>query len=234
MHFKLIGILFGNLVLSIALNIDFCYRVATFTGTLTNSPAQVIGINGQALSFNGTNSYVDMGNDNVLNGTQNFTISFWYYLNPGASLTTPQPIQKWGTTPYNYLITSLGSGPYMATMYGGSSGGSFYNATSYTWETGKWVHLVWTFQAGSPATNHLYINTVDQALTSQGDYGTFGIEASTDPLQVGNGMNGKMDDIRIYNRALSQTEVNQIYRQFKSNRAGSVFGSLFNIIGSMF
>jgi hypothetical protein len=48
------------------------------TGNLINTPTWIAGVSGNALSFNGTNQYVNIPDDNTLDfGTIDFTIAAW-------------------------------------------------------------------------------------------------------------------------------------------------------------
>src|SRR4029453_15801898 len=49
------------------------------TGTLVNSPGWVAGKNGTGLSFNGSTTYVDLGNPTALQFTGSMTVSAWVY-----------------------------------------------------------------------------------------------------------------------------------------------------------
>src|SRR5258705_6302792 len=48
-------------------------------GTLVNAPAWVAGKNGTGLSFNGSTTYVDLGNPAALQITGSMTLSAWVY-----------------------------------------------------------------------------------------------------------------------------------------------------------
>jgi hypothetical protein len=85
-----------------------------------------------------------------------------------------------------------------------------------TYEMNQWYHLVTVF-AGQ--TNKLYINGVlkmsQKEITTNpvdrcaGGNLRFGAQASYDA----NYFNGTMDEIRIYNRSLSETEINALYKR---------------------
>jgi Concanavalin A-like lectin/glucanases superfamily len=98
-----------------------------------------------------------------------------------------------------------------------------YRASDATWEgvtsngtyvANRWYHLVATF---SPTKTDLYINGVldnSGAATEAVIYYThngahIGTENCGATLET---FNGKMDDIRIYNRVLSASEVSQLYK----------------------
>jgi hypothetical protein len=90
--------------------------------------------------------------------------------------------------------------------------------------TGSWAANQWYFVAGTYASStgaeHVYVNGVlDDALA--GILGTFrGTTYSTHFMIGGDNIvgdinepfNGTIDDPRVYNRVLSATEVNQLYK----------------------
>jgi hypothetical protein len=84
----------------------------------------------------------------------------------------------------------------------------------------KWIHLVAEFRTGSVVNNKLYINGVAQTLSqilgtpSLGsaivadlfNFGSWGVSGS-------NRFNGLIDEVAIWNRILSTTEVRQLYQR---------------------
>jgi hypothetical protein len=163
-----------------------------------------------SLNFDGGDDYADIGDVSLLDGATSLTISFWYFLSSGATLAIT-PLEKWETNP-SYIITSFtGNHPYVAVRQTSSAVASYYWVTDYTWEKEKWVHFTWTWKAGSPTINHVYIDGVDKALTSELDMGPSSVGNSPDHLKFGNAMNGQIDDIKIFNYALTAEQVKQLY-----------------------
>ena len=106
---------------------------------------------------------------------------------------------------------------------GGKSLG--YGAATQKLYTGKWYHLALVFD-GTQATNNLrmYING------SPDSFGTISLTGSAVPrnsasaLRIGAsgtsdivGYNGMIDEVRIYNRALSLAEIQDLYSAVPSN-----------------
>ena len=84
-----------------------------------------------------------------------------------------------------------------------------------------WSHVCWTQDGSGPK---IYFNGVSQTLTDQAtphDLTTwFSYLSSINESDIGrfnrvsgdgDYFNGSLDDVRIYNRALSATEINQLY-----------------------
>ena len=178
------------------------------TGTLLNGPIWTSGVKGTALSFDGVDDYVDMGSPPPLNIT-------------GPAIT----VQAWAkaSSPGNYkYIISKTDGLYMGYgLYTGSSGTlRFYigngsglittpDVTS-PWDN-RWHHIAGTYD-GSKL--NLYIDGVARA--SVAATGSIA-DSSARSLNIGGFseggflFKGVVDDVQIYNRALSATEIQQLY-----------------------
>ncbi len=101
-----------------------------------------------------------------------------------------------------------------------SSGGSGANVTSsYVLTLNSWSHIVFTYDNNYMK---LYVNdSLRGSLAYSGAMNTTGNSGiSIGELRAANGYwyhtNGKIDDIRIYNRALSQSEIIMLYNQVPS------------------
>ena len=177
------------------------------TGTLEYSPPPVPGVEGQALSLNGSNQYVNCGTNNPtfnFASTTSFTESIWAY--PTRVNGNWQAVFQVGR--------NLGLGNYQGIwlsggnqwVFGSTGGGNL--GTVYATQN-KWANITVVHTATSKA---IYINGVLNA-TSGGDYingdlggslcgiGSWGAEYFA----------GSVDDLRVYNRALSPYEITQLY-----------------------
>lgn len=163
---------------------------------------------GTSLNFDGTDDYVSLSNlpINTSAGAQN-TVAFWMYLNPTSG----------GVMPISFSATDL----FYYTSYGGF-GFNTYNDDIYGVSSngiaGQWIHIVAVFKNGTPSADQLYINGVAQTLSLI--HGTQ-VNASLSTNMwisksngIGYEMPGKIDDVRIYNRALSATEVQNLYNSY--------------------
>jgi hypothetical protein len=173
------------------------------TGTMismstTTSP--VGGVVGQGLKFDG-NGYVKINSDIL--GTGIITMSLWANVasvNTGANLIENAAgngaVKTFFTIQTNYdriLFSSDGGNSYMSPM-------PAVNST-----INKWVHYVVTRL--SDGTTTMYRNgAIIGGPASSGTPATGAIQ-----VYLGAGFNGSMDDVRIYNRALSASEITQLY-----------------------
>ena len=194
-------------------------------GTLTSSPAWTPGKYGQGLNFNGTSSYVNIPdhNDYTLDPAQNYTWSAWVKNNSFKEWSTiwSQTISN-STFFYFYAHTSTdpdggpvtnGVSVYWWVNGGGAKLGAHSSNNVLT--TGQWSHIAVTYNAAQPQNNRftIYVNGVD--VTVRTDVASVGTITSINPTNVriggnqpfGEYLNGAIDEVRYYNRLLSQAEV---------------------------
>lgn len=184
-------------------------------GTTSGSPTWVQGrING-ALNFNGTSQYVAAGNSPI-SGTQSFTLSAWIDTTQVSGYSGALAIGPSGTNEAAYIGT-VGTAQVGASN---SIGGGFYgnNFGSGVTTTNQWVYVVMTFSGGSNGTAIIYVNGVPKVSTSATP------NLSAGPLQIGKigsdttyDFSGSIDDVKVFNRALSSDEV---YANYQAGLAG--------------
>jgi hypothetical protein len=184
---------------------------------------------GQALNFDGTNDYISMGDILDLNGGVPFSISTWAMFNDFTN--SPSIIGKFDdngsyayTLEMGQLFETDGSGLGLMLL-DSSSAGYIGRSTSRKIVKGMWYHIVGTYDGGSTSSSvKLYYNgvQVDDTNTQGGTFTT--IRNVNTPLTIGSLLSsgspnylikGKIDDVRIYNRVLSQSEVIQLYNTGK-------------------
>lgn len=169
------------------------------SGTLLNSPTVSTGPNGgQALVLNGSNQYIKSAVD--LSAITNSTASIWFKLNAN-------------TTGYLFAYNDSGS-IYLSANYNISSGifaGRKLSASSiaYSFDT-VWHQLAWTWD-GSVLSIYLdgEIKTQGSNAALNTNNSEFQVGARNDSAQ--NFINATIADVRIYNRALSSSEIATLY-----------------------
>ena len=193
------------------------------TGTLVNSPTWVAGHAVNALSFNGSNQYVNLPTTGINQDNQAFSVSAWINTN---DITVYQKIVG-NSTPHGAWGVNNGYTALFGINGGGSVG--FYFGKTQVWyavqNTGDllsnntWYHLVGTYD-GSLSTSgiKIYVDGVLQSTTPDGSFGS--TPSATDLWKIGgdgasgnieNVFNGSIDEVRIYNRELTPTEITNIY-----------------------
>ena len=182
-------------------------------GTLQNSPTPTIGDLGQALLFNGTNQDVSLGNIAILNGAHAFTISLWIYKNIAGNFPAHDGIFDIGSSANRMpFIWGYSGASYLDMQFQTTTGGATdCNATTGAIPANTWVHVVAWWDGSSC---RFYVNgvaggsdpTSGNTLVNNDGYGYIGYIPSYGYWP------GKIDDVRVYNRALSASEVMQLYQ----------------------
>jgi hypothetical protein len=186
-------------------------------GILQNGPVPTIGKVGQALEFDGDNDKVVHDNTDVGALTE-ITVSLWLNTIAAAKLKFQGLVSKGDPSGYEDFVLFRGKtlsnpnkiGVYFVT----ESGHSGNNYITSTINDGNWHHIVWTWDV-SDGGWELYADGVRENFGTR--TGTdlddtdneirFGAYKST----YGDYFNGKIDEVRIYNRALSEQEVKRLY-----------------------
>jgi hypothetical protein len=185
------------------------------TGSFVGSPSWTTSVpsvsfsDAAALSFNGTNAQFSVPDNSRLELTGDITIAFWAYR---ANDTTDwtRMVGKGNATQRNYGVWTGPSNGYtvLFQQYNASGGSVLDLQGSTVLAKNTWYHIACTV-SGTAAS--LYVNGVLEATgTRSGTPGT-----STDALLLGYGsphtyFNGRLDDVRIYNRALSASDVSTL------------------------
>ena len=175
-------------------------------GTITGA-TKVIGKRGQALSFDGDDDQIEIpDSNNSLDGVGQVTLSLWFY--PTSSNGNYKIIAGKGVNAANYGLWYQGSS-FVATFYNGSWRN--HNASG-TYATGEWYHLSMVIDNNND-TVRIYVNGVDRTVSSAetsdmvADNGSFYVTPSYSGRPA-----GKIDEVRVYNRALSSDEIGSLYR----------------------
>ena len=176
------------------------------TGTVSNTTWATAGHTGSALSFNGTNAWVTVPDSASLDLTTGMTLEAWVKPTQPGGWQTALLKENSAQTELDYgLYASTDTGPPSAHVLTGTPPDTFQRATT-TPAAGTWTHIAATYD-GSTLT--IYVNgTAEQTKTVNGP-----ITTSNDPLRIGGNNTwgewfaGQIDDIRIYNHALTPTQL---------------------------
>ena len=195
-----------------------------YTATLYNGVTWVPGKIGDAISANTTNQYASTASIN-LSATSAVTVALWVNRTYGTGGTTGDTLFEFSTN-YNNNDNVFAFFPDEAPDCGvtameiGIDGNSGYNIKCYTQPTsGVWHHLAVVYDMTQAAANevNLYIDGVLQTALKQtynsnntGKFGTYPLYLFS-RAGTASYAGGEMDDLQLYNRALSAAEVQQIY-----------------------
>ena len=173
------------------------------TATLYNSPYWWTTSYGMALWFNGS-AYGSVAENSSLEMTNQLTVSFW--LDPNAnSNNDPRIIEKL----YDWDVKLAGPNRFpQFTSHGGG-----YATLNYSLPLNTWHHIVFTFNLGAVQG---YVDGAPVAFLSNTFTGGIlpqwqaGLSIGTDSSKS-NYLIGSLDDVRVYNRALSAADVAALY-----------------------
>jgi hypothetical protein len=172
-----------------------------------------------ALSVMGGGEHLEVGSPpgfNPLLGNA-ITVAAWVYMNPNNSSQVAF-VSKWNFDGINdqFLLFMDGGFPVFAIGDGATYVAGLYANTAM--QSGRWYHLVGTWDA--TGMTRLYINgTLNRSGNDPVGAITHLNNATNKSLNIGNetgawrALDGRVDDVRIYNRVLNASEVQNIYQQ---------------------
>jgi RHS repeat-associated protein len=182
------------------------------TGTLTNGPIWTTGQTSAALSFDGTNDQV--ANNGIADVTNNFTLSFWAQPTATHEIDGESTSGFSGTSGQRYAFWPAwyNNGHAGVGVSVGTNGVSVYEHSDnylpatlvYSGSLSGWTHITIVYENKQPK---LYLNgtLVRTGLTSPMSF------VNINPFKIGGEVygyyGGKLDEVRVYNRALSASEV---------------------------
>ena len=180
------------------------------TGNIIGATWTTEGRNGNALSFNGSSSYVDLGNPALLQITGSMTMSAWVQAaaNPaddGQIVAKSDDASGW------QLKTSPDTGPHtFGVRVAGATNTLAQRYSTTVRSLNVWYHVAGVYNA-SAQTLDIYVNGVLDNGTLSGTIPASQINSAVN-VNIGRRsggyyFNGVIDDVRIYNRALSQAEI---------------------------
>ena len=180
------------------------------TGTIVGATWTTAGKYGNALSFNGTSSYVNLGNPTSLRLTGSMTLSAWV-LATGNPPDDGQIIAKSNNSAGWQLKTSPDTGPHtfgIAISPNSSSHVQRYSTTVRSLNT--WYHVAGVYNAAAQTLN-IYVNGVLDSGTLIGTVPASQFN-STQNVNIGRRsggfyFQGTIDEVRVYNTALTQAQI---------------------------
>lgn len=179
------------------------------TGTLTNGPVWQTSSNckkGGCLSFDGVNDYINVPTSAAINHTTNgtFSISIWVKPNTLTSAWRRGTIVQGSYLNSGYRLGfDNGGAPRFWT---GQNGGTLTMFSSTAMTINQWNHVIVTYNNQQA---YLYLNG-QQVGSATGTY-IAGTNAFRIGALVSEYYSGYLDDVLIYNRALSADEIQAIY-----------------------
>jgi hypothetical protein len=190
-------------------------------GTLYGDPNWALGVDGSAIVLNGIDQYMEVDSNPSLKPELPITLCTWVYLNEAGQRAIFIETDEWdiiGCYGAYLRLTALGYGT-IALGYG--DGGSNASASSRrtkigttVLEVGRWYHVAGVIRG--PQDMSIYINGVDDGGEYSGTGDSIAYTAG-EPAHIGHSvsdetyLDGMLDDMRVYDRALSDLEIRHLY-----------------------
>jgi hypothetical protein len=186
------------------------------TGTLSGAAWTTAGHNGDALTFNGTTADVEAANSNSLNPGTAATFSAWVKV-AGADSNISSVINKWSQTADDEYLFGLDSGNHL-TFAWQTTGGNVWGQPSYNLVSGTaqvplntWTYV--TVVRNGPAISFFINGNLDATFGAAADANPF--RSGINTLRIGGQnrggvarvLNGTIDELRLYNQALTQSQI---------------------------
>jgi fibronectin type 3 domain-containing protein len=186
-----------------------------FIGTLVNgatwTSSSKIGTGALGLTNTSTqNQYASLPNG-VVSSLTSFSIAAWVYL---STNTAWMRVFDFGTGTTNFMYLTVHNGSNVPQFSVQANGGTSYSITgNAAFPTGVWTHIavVWNNNLGTMYVNGVFVGSNSNMPWNPSMLGTTTqnyighSEWTADPY-----LNGRIDDFRIYSRALTSTEVSTI------------------------
>ncbi|MBA7513320.1 hypothetical protein ES705_05335 [subsurface metagenome] len=196
-------------------------------GTLTNMEEAdwVDGKVGKCLDFDGENDWVDCGGGAELKPENEITISLWANQDVVAGGDIHDAVDHHD----GYEIQERDDSHWRVYFKLSVSGWQFAIASGITNQVGQSYHVVATFDTTTGEIN-IYIDGVLEG-TTDGFIGETIVYGGVDKTYIGSQnsgvarhFNGLIDEVRIYNRALTEAEIKALYLYPAGNKAVTISG----------
>jgi len=195
-------------------------EIGNYDGTITGAAWSTDSVSGTSLNFDSSGEIVNMGDRQIL--TNDFTISTWVK-STNFSTVNGYAVSKYSTlnNGREYAVYFNGQGDMISLIIGSSDGSTYTTIemrnSSIILNNNEWNHVVLT-RSGSSATG--FVNGEEEILTDTITANNFADTNSN--LQIGDRTDGgrqfigRIDEVKIYNRVLTSSEVLDLFNEFNS------------------
>jgi hypothetical protein len=200
------------------------------TGTLVNSPQWTSGIVGGALQFDGSSNYVTVPSSPDVGGGS-FTLTAW--INTTNSGVDQKFIDKWNDNSGNFQFSfQVFHDQHLWLSIRQTSGVEAIASGTTTISPNRWYHAAAVADAVAK-TMTIYVNGVAETLQANPGWdGT--VQSVAMEMNIGRKCSvfdyfkGRIDDARVYNRVLSQAEVQALVAAAPPAASADIYGTPLN------
>jgi len=195
------------------------FETVTYTGN--GGTQKITGYIRKGAAFNGLSangSVIHISNDAFFRQKQTLSVSLWFKTNASASQSL-RLFTDYNSASYNIFSEINSSGNIVVINRFNNATNTFTSTGTY--DNSQWHHLVITNNVSS-LTQTIYVdgssigtNNMSSNGWSTGTTGKVGIGASwsTSNTRWQNSFNGSIDQVRIFDKALSSSEVTTLYNE---------------------
>jgi len=207
------------------------FNVNTYIG---NGATQAIDAKfNEAAAFNGSSSHIDIG-DVIPNTDTDYSVSTWINIDSGFTSGNRTILGAASSSSgtegsFRLQLTYVSANTYKITIARtvATSGTNFYYSSSWTASsinTGQWYNIVATYNStGRVGKTYLNGAAVDSsALTSSASVSSVNNDLIGGQRTYTGKWLGKIDQFRIFNTALTQQNVNDLYNNETTETAGTL------------
>ena len=177
------------------------------TGIIHGNPIWVAGVDGNsALQFDGVNDYVEIPSNQTLNpGSSNFSIEVWFKLKSVGRINASIVYNK-----ENLYEASAGGGYF---TYAWRPHWAWDGGTSFPVQVGKWYHaaIVYNHSEQDVYENGKLVYSRAQTGDMGSDTNALRIGARGAPNSPSSFFPGTIDNLRVYNEALTAERIRKDY-----------------------
>lgn len=189
-----------------------------YNGTAYNSPFSDSGIIDRCIVFNGTNNYISCG-DVLDMGTYSMSISLWFKTDTVSGTRGIIGKSIAANTVGRYCIFLESGNIKVQVQFAGGYKTASYSGSGYT--DNNWHHIVGVWNRSGDV--ELWIDNEKKANTSISAYSAenlqtsgyffIGAYGSATGQSIYSYLKGNLDDCRVYNIALSSSDIDGIYKK---------------------
>src|SRR6056300_230545 len=180
------------------------FTINTYTGN--GSSQSIEGKIGTAADFNGSSSVITQASRLGLGTNPTHSVSLWV----NFAGTSNQNLYGFGDTTTAYVHSGIQVDSSLSRIYHDNNGSADL-LTNYSFSTGQWYHIVLTYDS-STSGMVLYVDGTQIAT------GTITLNITSSAFRIGrrpgynnNYVDGKIEQFRVFNKALSSSEVTTLY-----------------------
>ena len=183
----------------------FPFPFSFISGAVPDVPVDQVA-NAQTMSFNGVDSYVAFPNLTLSNNE--YTISIWINAedtsnNAGYFLTNGNTISNAA----GFKVNTSATNTLRLEYWSGSAAANFGSLPSFA----SWNHIAFVCNVSSNSIIPYINGSPGSAVTTATPQTMYNLIGAYLPASGGNRFKGKLDEVAIFNTALSSEKITQIY-----------------------